>query len=131
MEYVDTHTHIIDEAFEGCEEEVISRAVAAGVTRMIQADVDSKDRERMFSICDSHPGTLYPMLGLYPGSVGANWRDELDALVPYFGRKPVAIGEIGLDFHYGAQTAEEQKEVFRLQLELASRLDLPVNIHLR
>lgn len=131
MEFVDSHTHIIDEAFEGCEEEIISRALSAGVTRMLQADVDSVDRERMYAICESHPGTLYPMLGLYPGSVGENWRDELDALEAYIDRKPVAIGEIGLDFHYGAQTAELQQEVFRLQLEMASRLDLPVNIHLR
>lgn len=131
MVYVDTHSHIIDEAYQGIEEDVIARAVEAGVSRMIQADIDSVDRDRMYAICESHPGVLFPMIGLYPGSVQENWRDEIALLESYRERKPVAVGEIGLDYHYGADTKEEQKEAFRVQLELASEWDLPVNIHLR
>ena len=48
MEFIDTHTHIADEAFAGCEEEIIARAVDAGVGKMLQADIDSSERERMF-----------------------------------------------------------------------------------
>lgn len=131
MEFVDTHTHNYDEMYAGCEDEVIARAVDAGVTRLLQADVDSKERDRMFALVERHPGVLYPMLGLYPGSVDAGWRDEVEAMLPYRSRGIVAVGEIGLDYHYGADTKELQIEAFRTQLELAAEWDLPVNIHLR
>lgn len=131
MEFIDTHTHLADEAFAGEEDDAVARAVAAGVTKMLMADVDSGERAPMFELCGRHPGVLYPMVGLYPGSVGENWQDEVDEVVRWKERGAVAVGEIGLDYHYGADTAELQKEAFRAQLELAAKWDLPVNIHLR
>jgi len=131
MTFIDTHTHIYDEAFKGEEDDVILRAKEAGVVVMLQPDVDSKERDAMFSLVDRHPGELYAMLGLYPGSVDKGWRDEIDAMLRYRGRKVVALGEIGLDYHYGAEFAAEQREAFRVQMELAAEMDLPVNIHLR
>ncbi len=131
MEFVDTHTHLADEAFVGEEDAAVERAVAAGVTRMLQADTCRVERGPMYELCERHPGVLFPMLGLYPGYVDGHWRDELDALTPWFDRSPVAIGEIGLDYHYGADTAELQKEALKAQLELARDRGLPVNIHLR
>ena len=131
MEFIDTHTHTYDEAFDGCEDEIIARALAAGVSIQLQADVDSRERERMFALVERHPGVLRPMLGLYPGSVDKDWRREVDALEAWRSRGIVAVGEIGLDYHYGADTKEEQKAAFRAQLELAAAWDLPVHIHLR
>ncbi len=131
MEFIDTHTHITDEAFMGCEEEVVDRALRAGVSKMLLADVDSSERERMFRFAEKHPGILYPMIGLYPGSVAENWKEEMDLMLPYFSGSVVAVGEIGLDYHYGHETAELQKEAFAAQLELALHYGLPVNIHLR
>ena len=131
MTFIDTHTHIYDEAFAGEEDAVIRRALDAGVEIMLQPDVDSRERDAMFALTDRHPGVLFPMLGLYPGSVDKGWRDELDAILRYRGRNVVAIGEIGLDYHYGAEFAAEQREAFRVLMELAAEMDLPVNIHLR
>ena len=131
MEYIDTHTHITDEAFASDEEGYISRALAAGVGVMLQADIDSRERGRMFALTEQHPGVLYPMLGLYPGSVDKGWQREIDELEKWTDRGIVAIGEIGLDYHYGAEFAAEQREALRVQFELAARLNLPVNIHLR
>ena len=131
MEYIDTHSHAYDEAFAGCEDEVVARGVAAGVTVQLQADIDSRERGRMFDLVARHPGVLRPMLGLYPGSVDKDWRREIDALEAWRGRDIVAVGEIGLDYHYGADFKAEQQEAFRVQLELAAAWDLPVNIHLR
>ena len=131
MEFIDTHTHTYDEAFAGCEDEIVARALAAGVRIQLQADVDSRERERMDALAARHPGKVRPMLGLYPGSVDRGWRREIDALEAWRGRGAVAVGEIGLDYHYGAEFKEEQKEAFRVQLELAAAWDLPVNIHLR
>jgi TatD DNase family protein len=131
MEFIDTHTHISDDAFRGEEDGVIARAVAAGVSHMIQPDIDSSERDAMFALCERHPGVLHPMLGLYPGSVHEGWEKEIGRLEPYRDMGVVAVGEIGLDYHEGKEFAREQKEVLRLQFELAAKLDLPVNIHLR
>ena len=131
MIFVDTHTHLADEAFRGEEDAAVERAVEAGVAAMLQADTGSADREASYALCARHPGVLFPMLGLYPGNVDASWRDEIDAMMPWLERKPVAIGEIGLDYHYGADTAELQKEALKVQFELARDTGLPVNIHLR
>ena len=132
MVFVDAHTHCTDEAFPGAEQDLfVERAVAAGVTRMLLADIDTRERDAMYAACTRHPGVLFPMLGLYPGSVDKDWRKEIDALEAWKGKGAVAIGEIGLDYHYGAEFKEEQKEALRVQFELAAAWNLPVNIHLR
>lgn len=131
MEFIDTHTHLSDEAFAGEEDAAVERAVAAGVVQMIQADTCRAEREASYALCERHPGVVFPMLGLYPGHVDEHWRDEIDAMFPYREKGPVAIGEIGLDYHYSADTADLQKEALKLQFELARDWDLPVNIHLR
>ncbi len=139
--FVDTHTHFYDEWLLPDAEAAIQRALDAGVGKMIQADVDSLERSRMWETGLRHPGVLFQMLGLYPGSVTAdNWKEELDAVYRIAAGDSlaslgmtgiVAIGEIGLDYHEGKEFAREQKEVLRLQFELAAKLNLPVNIHLR
>lgn len=131
VEYIDTHAHNSDEAFAECEDEIISKSIEAGVSMILQPDIDSTERERMFRLVEKHPGRLRPMLGLYPGSVNAAWKDEIDAMMPFRDKGIVAIGEIGLDYHEGKEYRKEQMEALRTQLELASEWDLPVNIHLR
>lgn len=129
---IDTHTHFYDEWLYPDSEEAIQRALDAGVGKMIQADVDSTERPRMWEVGNRHEGVLFQMLGLYPCSASPdNWKDELDALEGYKDKGVVAIGEIGLDYHEGKEYADIQKEVLRIQFEMASAMDLPVNIHLR
>ena len=155
--FVDTHTHFYDEWLLPDAEAAVQRALEAGVGKMIQADIDSHERTAMWEIGNRHPGVIFEMLGLYPGSVAENWRDELDDVYSiasggdtssvakkrddapsevspsggYDRNKIVAIGEIGLDYHEGLEFAGQQKEALRLQLELAAKMGLPVNIHLR
>lgn len=132
MVLIDTHTHNSDEAFAGEEDLVIRRCLDAGVQLMLQPDVDSRERERMFALVDRWPGVLRPMIGLYPGSVDRDWRTEIERMLPYAERSDiVAVGEIGLDFHFSTEFAAEQREALRWQLEWAAGRDLPVNIHLR
>ena len=131
MEFIDTHTHISDDAFRGEEDEVIARAVAAGVSHMIQPDIDSSERDAMFALCERHPGVLHPMLGLYPGSVHEGWEKEIGRLEPYRDKGVVAVGEIGLDYHEPDYDAKAQKAALKVQFELAASWGLPVNIHLR
>lgn len=129
--YIDTHVHFYDEAFLSEEDAAIARSIEAGVGIMIQPDVDSKERDRMIEISQRYPGTLYTMLGLYPGSVDENWEKEVEMYMERMDIRPVAIGEIGLDYHYSADSAELQKKALREQFRIAAELDLPVNIHLR
>ena len=131
MFYIDTHCHLSDEAFSGEEDAYISRAVGAGVELMLQPDVDSRERKAMFNLIDRYPDRLKPLLGLYPGSVDQNWKDEIDRMLEYSDRDVVAIGEIGLDYHEGREFEKEQKEALHWQLDYAKEKDLPVNIHLR
>lgn len=132
--FVDTHTHFYDERLLPDADAAVERAIRAGVGKMIQADIDRRERPVMWEVGRRHPGVLFQMLGLYPGSVEpSTWKEELDEVysIAAGGEKVVAIGEIGLDYHEGKDYATLQKEVFRLQLELAAKMNLPVNIHLR
>lgn len=132
VEFIDTHSHLYDEAFISEEDLAVSRATEAGVTRMILPDIDSTSREAMFRLADRHPGILFPTLGLHPTSVGANWKDEMDAVENALPKHKIwAIGEIGIDCYWSKEYLEQQKEVFRLQLEMAHKHNLPVIIHSR
>ena len=138
MYFIDTHCHISDEAFSGEEEAYISRAREADVGIMLQPDIDSAEREAMFALADRYPETLRPMIGLYPGSVGKDWRDELESMVRFLdewetrtGRDVAAVGEIGLDYHENKDFSAEQKDALEWQLDFAAGRGLPVNIHLR
>ena len=128
---IDTHTHFYDAWLLPDAEAAIRRALDAGVGKMVQADVDSRERPLLWEINDRHPGVLFPMLGLYPCSVGPDWQEEIDRMLPYRERGIVAVGEIGLDYHEGRETAALQKEALAAQFQLAAQWDLPVNIHLR
>ena len=131
MEFIDTHSHLYDEAFAGEEDIALQRAIDAGVTRLIFPDIDSQSRAAMFAFSDRHPENIFPCLGLHPTSVDANWQSEMLEVEKYMGRKIAAIGEIGIDCYWSKEFLEQQKEVFRIQLEMASKLDLPVIIHSR
>ena len=128
--YIDTHSHLYDEAFAGEEDLAVKRAVEAGVTKMILPDIDSATRESMFDLAQRNPDHLFPCLGLHPTSIGNNWKEELDAVISQVeNRKIWAIGEIGIDCYWSKEFLKEQQEAFRTQLELASKLSLPVIIH--
>lgn len=130
--FIDTHSHLYDEAFAGEEDLAVERAVDAGVTGMILPDIDASTRDAMFSLADRHPEHLYPGIGLHPTSIGEDWQEELDKVMSYdFSRKVWAIGEIGLDCYWSKDFLKEQQEAFRMQLELAAKKSLPVIIHSR
>lgn len=131
MRFIDTHSHLYDEAFAGEEDQAIARSVEAGVTKIVFPDIDSRTREHMFSIADRHEGTVYPCLGLHPTSIDASWEKEMESLHESLARKIWAIGEIGMDCYSSKEFIREQETAFRMQLELADRLSLPVIIHSR
>lgn len=138
MIFIDTHCHLCDEAYSGEEEAYIVRAEAEGVKLLLQPDIDSSEREALFALADRFPEALRPMIGLYPGSVNKEWRAEMDGMVRFLdgweartGRKVVAVGEVGLDYHEGKEFIQEQKDALEWQLDFAAERNLPLNIHLR
>ena len=131
MRFIDTHSHLYDEAFASEEDAAVERAVSAGVDRIILPDIDSQSRDSMFSLADRHPEALFPCLGLHPTSIGADWEAEMEKMQDYFSRKIVAIGEIGIDCYWSKDFLDQQKEAFIQQLHIAHEKNLPVIIHSR
>lgn len=131
MEFIDTHSHLYDEAFAGEEDIALQRAIEAGVTKIIFPDIDSQSREMMFSFADRHKGNIFPCLGLHPTSIGADWETEMARMEKHLDRRIWAIGEIGIDCYWSREFLDQQKEAFRIQLELAAKRNLPVIIHSR
>lgn len=131
MEYIDTHSHLYDEAFDGEEDAAVARAKEAGVNQIIFPDIDSQSRETMFAFADRHPGVIFPCLGLHPTSVNADWQEELSRMESYLERKVWAIGEIGMDCYWSKEFIKQQEEVMRIQLEMAAKANLPAIIHSR
>lgn len=131
MRFIDTHSHLYDEAFAGEEDMATARAVETGVDRIIIPDIDSTTREAMFALTDRHEGILFPCLGLHPTSVDGKWEEEFEKLQGFMNRRIWAIGEIGIDCYWSREYLDQQKEAFRRQLGLAHKLGLPVIIHSR
>ena len=131
MRFIDTHSHLYDEAFAGEESAATERAVASGVDRIVLPDIDSRSRSSMFALADRHPDILFPCLGLHPTSIDTRWQEEMEKMMEYSSRKVVAVGEIGIDCYWSKEFLQQQKEAFRMQLELAHKWDLPVIIHSR
>ncbi len=131
MRFIDTHSHLYDEAFAAEEDMATARAVETGVDRIIIPDIDSTTREAMFALTDRHEGILFPCLGLHPTSVDGKWEEEFEKLQGFMNRRIWAIGEIGIDCYWSREYLDQQKEAFRRQLRLAHKLGLPVIIHSR
>ena len=131
MQLIDTHSHLYDEAYAGEEDLAVIRSVEAGVGRIIVPDIDSETRDAMFALTDRHSGKLFPCLGLHPTSVNTEWKKEIELIEGYSDRKIHAIGEVGIDCYWSKDFIEEQKDVFRLMLNMAHERNLPVIIHSR
>ena len=131
MVFTDTHSHLYDEAFFGEEDLAVQRAIEAGVTKLIFPDIDSKSRDAMFSFADRFKENIFPCLGLHPTSIDASWEHEMAEMESYLDRRIWAIGEIGIDCYWSKEFLQQQKEAFRIQLEMAAQKNLPVIIHSR
>lgn len=128
---VDSHCHLDFPTFEGELDDVVARALAAGVTRMVSIATTLGAEPRVRAIAEAHAPVLYAC-GLHPLHVHEEPVPTLEALEA-IARHPkmVGIGETGLDYHYSAQTAAVQQESLRLHCEAARRTGLPLIIHSR
>ena len=132
MIFIDTHTHLYDEQLITEEQEMIQRAIDAGVTRMYMPNCDSTTVSNMMDIAEKWKDNCFPMMGLHPVYVKDNYKDELAIAEQWLTKhKFSAIGEIGLDYYWDLTYKEQQKEAFELQIDWALLHDLPIVIHSR
>ena len=134
MIFVDTHTHLYDEAFDADYSEALERARQAGVTTLIYPGIDSKVHDRMVEKSAQSKGMAHYAVGVHPTSVGLDCMSELgfvEDILKKDHKRICAIGEIGLDCYWSREFLEQQKEIFYRQMILASEYDMPVLIHIR
>ncbi|THF48445.1 TatD family deoxyribonuclease [Flavobacterium supellecticarium] len=132
MTLTDTHTHLYSEEFDQDRDEMIARAIAAGVTRFFVPSIDSTYTEKMYALEKAYPGHIYLMMGLHPCYVKENYKEELAHVEAALAQREFkAIGEIGIDLYWDKTTLEIQKIAFRHQIQLAKKYKLPINIHCR
>lgn len=132
MNIIDTHSHIYAQDFDNDISEVIERALETGVTKILLPNIDSKSILPLRQLVNKYPQICFPMMGLHPTSVKADWKDELCIIKKQFeGHQCCAIGEIGIDLYWDQLYKNEQILVFEEQLRWSIEFDLPVAIHTR
>ena len=132
MIITDTHTHLYSEQFDEDRDQVVQRALAAGVSRFFIPAIDSTYTKAMYSLEASYPDNMFLMTGLHPTHVKKNYIEELSHIEDQLKvREFVAIGEIGIDLYWDHSTLKLQQKVFRTQIQFAKQYDLPVVIHCR
>lgn len=146
MKIVDTHTHLDGEEFDEDRSEVMMRAKEAGVGMVFLPAIDVKTSEAVLKLSQAYPGYAYPMIGLHPEEVKADWKEQLKKIEAIldahltavdglngikYKSDYIAIGEIGLDFYWSREFEKEQLEAFEKQVEWSCETGLPLMIHCR
>lgn len=131
---IDTHTHIDGEEFAEDRALAVQRAKEAGVEKVFVPAIDLKSVSSVLQTCRQFPGYAYPMIGLHPEEVKADWRNQLAQMKPMLDDSShpfIAIGEVGLDYYWSREFEAEQLQAFEEQVEWAAEYDLPLMIHCR
>lgn len=129
--FVDTHCHLDGEEFKDDLEAVIARAREAGAAAIGIPGIDLKSCETVLALCRQNPSFCYPMLGLHPEEVRADWREILAQIRQYITSEVIAIGEVGLDFYWSREFEQEQLLAFEEQVRWSVETGLPLMIHCR
>ena len=141
---IDTHTHLDAEEFDGDRSEVFARAQEAGVCKVFLPAIDLKTTRQVLALSEAYPDYAFPMVGLHPEEVKADWREQLEKLremlvadrtTPPVTSAPhaqfIAIGEVGLDYYWSREYEKEQLEAFEEQVRWSVETGLPLMIHCR
>jgi len=129
---IDSHTHLYLAEFDADREEMIQRAIGAGVGRFYLPNIDAASVPAMLELETRHPEECHAMMGVHPCSIKEDYKKELAAAEKWLARRPfAAVGEIGIDLYWDQTFIEEQKEAFNTQTGWAKELGLPIVIHSR
>ena len=130
MQFIDPHCHLDGEEFRDDLDAVVTRAREAGVAAIGVPGINLESLDTVLELCRRYPYFCYPMLGLHPEDVKADWRDVLAAIKPAL-QSVKAVGEVGLDYYWSREFEKEQLEAFEEQVRWAVEFQLPLMIHCR
>lgn len=133
MRLIDSHSHLFLEEFAEDLPQVMARAREAGVTHIFMPNIDSTTIEPMLRVCREYKGYCYPMIGLHPTSVDADYEKELETVARELAlpNEYVAVGEVGMDLYWDKTFLKEQQVVLDRQIGWALEYGLPIVIHCR
>jgi TatD DNase family protein len=132
MEFIDSHVHLADAAFDADRDAVIERARRDGASAMVCIGESLDAARRCRELAARFPGICYHTAGVHPhDAVGFDLARDGDAIRAEVANGAVAIGECGLDYHYDHSPRERQRTAFHHQLALADELGRPVVVHTR
>lgn len=128
---IDTHAHLIDEKYNGRLEDLINELKDNNIDKVFTVAFNKQSIIDSVNLANNHKN-IYAIIGVHPEDIGDLTEDTINLIKEYANNpKVIAIGEIGLDYHYINFDKELQKAGFIKQLELAHELKLPVTIHNR
>ncbi len=128
----DTHTHLYSEEFQEDRDEVMQRAITAGVSRFFVPSIDSSYTDKMYDLEAKYPENVFLMMGLHPTYVKENYLEELAHVEKQLdSKKFYAVGEIGIDLFWDKTFLKQQQYAFQHQIQLAKKYNLGINIHCR
>ena len=125
----DTHVHLNDEVYQNYDE-IIKNAQQEGVNKMMVIGFDLESSKKAVKIAQEYD-FIYAAIGIHPSEANKDYNKDLKELEKLICNKVVAIGEIGLDYHYDGVIKENQFDLFIKQLKMAKQYNLPVTIHSR
>lgn len=132
MMLIDTHAHLFADVFQNDLEEVVSRARAVGVERVLLPNIDETTIDDLQAAVRRYPDFFLPMMGLHPTSVTSEWEKQLLSIYQEIKRHPyIAVGEIGMDLYWDRSLQDAQMNAFEEQLRWSIEMDLPVAVHFR
>ena len=132
MILTDTHTHLYSDEFDQDRNEMIQRAINAGISRFFVPSIDSSYTQKMYDLEAQFPQNIFLMMGLHPTYVKENYLEELAHVETQLAQKKFyAIGEIGIDLFWDKTTLGIQQIAFQRQIQLAKKYKLAINIHCR
>jgi TatD DNase family protein len=132
MELVDIGVNLSSDRFDADRDEVLERALAAGVCQMMLTGSSLESSREAFEHARSRPGVLFATAGVHPHDA-SRWNSETAEFIRELAREPevVAIGECGLDFNRDYSPRPQQEAAFEAQLAIAADVSLPVFLHER
>ena len=128
---IDTHAHYDDKAFNDDRHEALTSLYEKGVEKVINAAASMRGCKRTLDLCKQYD-FVYGMLGVHPDDVGELTEADMDFIKEHAANpKIVAIGEIGLDYHWDVAPHDVQKHWFLRQIQIARETGLPICVHSR